>query len=196
MERGSGSVPIVMEEEKLRAHLHTGGCSPGRCQARWFSHAFRKGKYGPQLPKSRVLERINTHIFRCCSPGNVPQRRRLFLGALVRAATRAFCRGLVTRAFATANSFAQWVNTVVFLPTAYAVEPVHDSVVQGALYFFSHGHVKPEMQGLKPIVSFWELINRLTNECTLLDPHTALPSCKAQPLQLHQFPGFLIYWFA
>jgi len=38
-------------------------------------------------PVFGVLERINTHIFRCCSPGNVPQRRRLFLGAIVRAAT-------------------------------------------------------------------------------------------------------------
>ncbi|HWZ20053.1 MAG TPA: hypothetical protein VNW73_14735 [Ktedonobacteraceae bacterium] len=58
----------------------------------------------PTTPVSGVLERINTRIFRCCSPGNVPQRWRLFLGAIFGAAARTLCRGVATRAFAAANS--------------------------------------------------------------------------------------------
>src|SRR6266487_1126253 len=73
MERGSGSVPIVMEEEKLRAHLHTGGCSPGRCQARWFSHAFRKGKHGPQLPFSASWRESTPTSFDAAPLGTYPR---------------------------------------------------------------------------------------------------------------------------
>ena len=37
-----------------------------------------------------------------------------------------------------------------FYPRSYTMEPIHDSVVQGATSLFSHRYVKPEVQGLKP----------------------------------------------
>ncbi len=46
------------------------------------------------------------------STPSLPEQRsgRLFLALFFEAATRAFCRGLGTRAFAAANSLVHWVT--------------------------------------------------------------------------------------
>jgi len=49
MWRSHDSVPLVVEEEKLRERLHSGVFSPGRCHARSHLRALPKGKNGPQL---------------------------------------------------------------------------------------------------------------------------------------------------
>ena len=117
MRRGRGSVSIVVEEEKRGDSASIHALFPGRCQARWFSHALRKGMDGPQLALG-VSGKTNTHLFRGYSPGNVPQRRRLFL--MLCFALPHFLKPYrrCGRAFAAADSSAHWFNTVVFLPLA------------------------------------------------------------------------------
>ena len=70
----------------------------------------------PTTPVSGVLEQINTRIFRCCSPGNVPQRRRLFLGAIFGAT--ALPKAVEWLPVPSQQQIARIVaNTVAFLPT-------------------------------------------------------------------------------
>jgi hypothetical protein len=113
---------------RLGAHRSGGGkaegASPSRRILSWampsplFFPCLSERDEWPTTPVSGVLGKSNTRIFRCCSPGNVPAGAEAFPDALVRAAPRAFSRGLATRAFGTAHSVAQWFNTVVCLPTA------------------------------------------------------------------------------
>ena len=107
---------------------------PGRCHARWCSHAFREGMNGPQLsflaswggptPTSydaRLWER--THI-----GGGFSWRYSLsealhFLKPY----------GLITRTFVAQNSLYIWNNTVVFLPVALRYRTRTLFSFQGAL---------------------------------------------------------------
>src|SRR5437899_1735355 len=68
MQRGCGPVSIVVSEAYLMEVLLCQTTHLERCHARWVSRAFRKGIHSPQLPKSRILGKPNTRIFRCCSP--------------------------------------------------------------------------------------------------------------------------------
>jgi hypothetical protein len=113
---------------RLGAHRSGGGKAEGASPSRrilcWavpgplFFPCLSERDEWPTTPVSGVLGKSNTRIFRCCSPGNVPAGAEAFPDALVRAAPRAFSRGLATRTFGTAHSVAQWFNTVVCLPTA------------------------------------------------------------------------------
>ena len=103
-----------------------------------------------------ILGSTNTRIFRSAPLGTYPQGRRLFLGAILSRLLH-FLKPLLcrVRAFGTANSLARWFNTVVFLPTALCRGTRTRFSSQGALYLFSHGRVKPVMQGLKPFTVRW-----------------------------------------
>ena len=150
MERGSGSVPIVVEEEKLRGRLHPDVSSPGRCQARCASHAFPKGMNGPQLRFPASWGRATPASFDAAPLGTYPQGRRLFLMllfALLHAPLVVDWLPVPSEQHIALHSGS---TRSCFYPRPYAMEPIHDSVVQGATSLFSHGYVKPEVQGLKP----------------------------------------------
>jgi len=66
--------------------LHSGSLVPGRCQARWCSHALPKGKKWPTTSIFGVLGSLSTRIFRCSILGNVPTRVEAFPDAMVDAA--------------------------------------------------------------------------------------------------------------
>jgi hypothetical protein len=100
-----------------KQHLHSDNLFPGRCHARWCSHAPRKGKNGPQLALG-ILEKTNTRIFRRCPLGTYPQRCKLFLvlfSTLMHAPSAVHHDVSCLR---TANSLYIWNNAVAFLPQA------------------------------------------------------------------------------
>jgi len=87
MERGSDSLPLVVEEEKHETSASIQALwLPLRCQARWCSHALPKGKKWPATSVFGVLGSLNTRIFRCSILGNVPTRVEAFPDAIVDAA--------------------------------------------------------------------------------------------------------------
>jgi hypothetical protein len=101
-----------------KQRFHSGDLFPGRCQARCRFHAAHKGMNGPQLAVG-VLGTRNTRAFRRCSPGNIPQGRRLFLMLLlVNAPLPKAVHPMVSCLRRVSNSLIQWFNTVVFLPLA------------------------------------------------------------------------------
>src|SRR5207253_706034 len=65
-----------------KQQLHADSLFPGRCHARWTSHAWRKGKHGPPLA-IRVLEKTNTRLFRGSIPGNRPAGSEAFPVAIL-----------------------------------------------------------------------------------------------------------------
>jgi len=86
---------------------HSDSLFPGRCHARWTSHAWRKGKNGPQLALG-VLEKTITRLFRGSLPGNLPAGSEAFpVAILALTALLPNSRGVVTRAFRTAKSRLQ-----------------------------------------------------------------------------------------
>ena len=115
--------------------------NPGWCQTRCSLHAWRKGMNGPQLAVG-VLGETNTRVFRRCSSGNVPQRRRLFLVAIF-ASMRHFLKpyGLDTGTFAHQNSCTS-ANTVVFLPQALRLGTCKHYSVFKVLRIYSHTGAK------------------------------------------------------
>jgi hypothetical protein len=90
-----------------KQQLHSDSLFPGRCHARWTSHAWRKGKHGPQLALG-VLEQTITRLFRGSLPGNLPAGAEAFPVAMrALAALLPTSRGVGTRAFRTAKSRLQ-----------------------------------------------------------------------------------------
>ena len=63
--------------------LHSGVVFPGRCQARWCSHAFPKGMHGPQLRFLASWGAPTPASFDAAPLGTYPQGRWLFLGAIL-----------------------------------------------------------------------------------------------------------------
>ena len=104
----------------------------------------------PTTPVSGVLGKSNTRIFRCCSPGNVPAGAEAFPDAMVRAAPLPKVVDWLPVPSEQQRALHSGSTRSCFYPRPYAMEPIHDSVVQGATSLFSHGYVKPEVQGLKP----------------------------------------------
>jgi hypothetical protein len=93
LRRGRYSVSAVVGREKHGgSRLHSGVLSPGRCHARWCSHAFPKGmtrsacarraggtSARPTTSVFGVLGSPNTQVFRLFPLGTYPQGWRLFL---------------------------------------------------------------------------------------------------------------------
>ena len=77
MKRGFDSLFLVVEEEKRIMTISIQIFMTGRCHARYFSRASRKGKNGPQLAPG-VLGKSNTRLLRGSILGNVPTRVEAF----------------------------------------------------------------------------------------------------------------------
>ena len=90
-------------------------------------------------PVSGVLGKSNTRIFRCCSPGNVPAGAEAFPDARVRAAPLAPVVDWLPVPSEQHRALHSGSTRSCFYPRPYAMEPIHDSGVQGATALFSHG---------------------------------------------------------
>ncbi len=91
---------------------------PGRCHARSWFHAVRKGTHGPQLAVG-VLGTRNTRVFRRYSPGNVPTGAEAFPELFLHAAALPKA-GTADSVVPSQQQIAlyTWNNTGVFLHMA------------------------------------------------------------------------------
>jgi hypothetical protein len=134
---------------RLGAHRSGGGkaegASPSRRILSWavpsplFFPCLSERDEWPTTPVSGVLGKSNTRIFRCCSPGNVPAGAEAFPDALVRAAPLPKVVDWLPVPSEQHIALHSGSTRSCFYPRPYAMEPIPDSVVQGATSLFSHG---------------------------------------------------------
>jgi hypothetical protein len=118
MGRGPDSVSIVVEEEKRRESIHSCRFSLARCHARWRSHAFRKGKNGPQLPFLASWGVPTPASFEAQSWGTCPPGWRLFLALFFEDATLPKAVHPLVPCLRASKELIHWFNAVTFLRLA------------------------------------------------------------------------------